>query len=97
MLTGCVVGVWVLVAIRLARGSSGARDVGRLALRHRIALTLVAAAGPLPYVLVRSTWLTPWPLLAPGEVMLPEIRLCGLLLGGAALLGTVLTLGLVLP
>jgi hypothetical protein len=97
VLAAAVVGVWVLVAIRLARGSLGARTAGAWVLRHRLALTLVAAAGPLPYGLVRATWLTPWPLLAPDEALPPEVRLWGLLLGGAALLGSVLTLGLVLP
>lgn len=95
VLTACMLGTWVLVVIRLARsdGGSAARS---WVLRHRLALTLVAAAGPLPYGLIRMTWLTPWPQLAPGEALPPEIRLWGLLLGGCALLGTVLTLGLVL-
>lgn len=95
VLSAAVVGAWVLVAIRLARGSSGASSAGQLVLQHRRALTLVAAAGPLPYGLVRATWLTPWPLVAPEEGLAPELRLWGLLLGGAALVGTVLTLGLI--
>jgi len=64
--------------------------------RHSVAITLVAAAGPLPYALVRATWLTPWPVGAPGGVDY-AVRLWGLLLGGAAVLGLVLTLGLILP
>lgn len=59
---------------------------------------MLAAAGPLPYGLIRASWLTPWPLLVPGgEAMAPELRLRGLLLGGAGLLGGVLTLGLIRP
>ena len=67
--------------------------------RHRIALTLMlAAAGPLPYGLIRATWLTPWPLMGPsGEALPAETRIWGLLLGGGALLGVVLTIGLIRP
>jgi hypothetical protein len=68
----------------------------RWLVRHSVAVTVVAAAGPLPYALVRATWLTPWPVGAPGGVDY-GIRLWGLLLGGAAVLGVVLTLGLILP
>ena len=97
VLEGAVVAVWALVAIRLLRGSSAAGDARRWVLRHRLALTLVAAAGPLPYGLLRLSWLIPWPLVSPEEDLPPELRLWGLLLGGAALLGSVLTLGLVRP
>lgn len=97
VLSAVVVGVWVLITVRLARGSRGARTAGRWVLRHRTALTLVAAASPLPYALIRATWLTPWPLLSPDETMPAELRLWGLLLGGSALVGVVLTLGLILP
>lgn len=66
--------------------------------RHRVGLTVLAATGPLPYALVRATWATPWPLLNPnGEALTPEIRLWGLLLGGAAVLGSILTIGLIRP
>ena len=63
-------------------------------LRHRHALTYVAAAGPLPYFLLRMTWLTPWPVGAPGGLDSPT-RLWGLLLGCGGLVGSVLTVGLV--
>ena len=97
VLEAAVVVAWMLVAIRLLRDSTSAGDVRGWVLRHRLALTLVAAAGPLPYGLLRLSWLTPWPLLSPDEDLPPELRLWGLLLGGAALLGSVLTLGLVRP
>jgi hypothetical protein len=97
VLAGAVVAAWALVALRLLRGSPRGRSAGLWVLRHRCALTLVAAAGPLPYGLLRLSWLTPWPLVSPEEDLPAELRLWGLLLGGAALLGSVLTLGLVLP
>jgi hypothetical protein len=66
--------------------------------RHRRRLTIVAALGPVPYALARATWLTPWPQFGgPVEDMPPEVRLWGLLLGGAAALGAVLTIGLIRP
>ncbi len=58
--------------------------------------TLVAAAGPLPYALLRMTWLTPWPVGLPDGTD-PALRLFGLALGAAALGGAVLTIGLIRP
>ncbi|SFT94856.1 hypothetical protein SAMN05660657_04119 [Geodermatophilus amargosae] len=58
--------------------------------------TLVAAAGPLPYGLLRMTWLTPWPVGLP-DASDPALRLFGLSLGVAALGGAVLTIGLIRP
>ena len=58
--------------------------------------TLAAAAGPLPYVLMRATWLTPWPVGLPDGAD-PALRLFGLALGAAALGGSVLTVGLIRP
>jgi hypothetical protein len=58
--------------------------------------TLVAAACPLPYGLLRMTWLTPWAVGLP-DGSDPALRLFGLALGAAALGGAVLTLGLVRP
>jgi hypothetical protein len=66
------------------------------ALRWGRVATLIAVAGPLPYALVRMTWLTPWPLGMPAdEDLAPQMRLFGLGLGFAALGGAVLTLGLI--
>jgi hypothetical protein len=59
---------------------------------------VVATLCALPYALIRATWLTPWPLGLPAGTDLsavPTMRLQGLLLGGAALAGAVLTTGLV--
>ena len=60
--------------------------------------TWIAVAGPLPYALLRMTWLTPWPSGLPeaGDLE-PQMRLFGLGLGFAALGGAVLTLGLIRP
>ncbi len=58
--------------------------------------TLVAAAGPLPYGLLRMSWLTPWPVGLP-DGSDPALRLFGLALGVAALGGAVATVGLIRP
>ncbi|WP_370616907.1 hypothetical protein [Mumia sp. Pv 4-285] len=62
--------------------------------------TVVAVLGPIPYVLVRATWLLPSGLftgpITPADLD-PSMRLWGLLLGAAALGGSVLTLGLIRP
>ena len=89
---------WLLVLLWLGRSSDRGAAAAAWVRRHRRTFTLLAAAGPLPYALVRATWLTPWPQIAPTEGGLPpEMRLWGLLLGGGAALGVVLTLGLVRP
>ncbi|WP_369139013.1 hypothetical protein [Modestobacter versicolor] len=68
------------------------------ALRWGRLATWAAVAGPLPYALLRLTWLTPWPLGMPeGGDLEPAMRLFGLGLGFAALGGAVLTAGLVRP
>lgn len=91
-------GCWALLAFSLLRGSRPARRLGDSCLAHRRALTVLAALGPLPYALLRATWATPWPLLSPDPSELdPGTRLWGLLLGGGAVLGSVLTVGLIRP
>jgi len=65
--------------------------------RHRTLFTVIAALGPLPYALVRLTWLTPWPQLAAGEALPLAVRIQGVALSSGAWLGVVLTLGLILP
>lgn len=91
-------GCWTAVLVRGVQGTPRAAAVTRAVVQRRTVLTVVAAVCALPYGLIRMTWLTPWPLLAPGgEELSPEIRLWGLLLGGGALLGFTLTLGLIRP
>lgn len=82
---------WVVTA---ARGEGGA--VGAWVLRHRRPITVLAALGPLPYALARLTWLTPWPVLAPGGLS-AETRLWGMMLSLGAWAGIALTIGLIRP
>jgi hypothetical protein len=82
---------WLLVR------ALGAEPLADFALRWGRLATLVAICCPLPYVLARLTWLTPWPMGTPGPQLelAPEIRLWGILLGLAALVGSLLTVGLI--
>lgn len=89
---------WALLVLDAVRRTPLANRLTDAVVRHRRVVTVVAALGPVPYALARATWLTPWPQFGgPVEAMTPEIRLWGLLLGGAAALGGVLTLGLIRP
>ena len=100
--------IWGTTAVLLRRSAAGRCAVcGRPGARWtepdaarrwgRVA-TLIAVAGPLPYALLRMTWLTPWPLGMPtGGELEAEMRPFGLGLGFAALGGAVLTLGLIRP
>jgi hypothetical protein len=97
LLLGFATACWVLVVLRVLRQSSALGAAGGWVQRHRRGLTIIAALGPLPYALIRATWLTPWPQLTTGEALDPEMRLWGLLLGGAAVLGSILTVGLIRP
>ncbi|GAA1850880.1 hypothetical protein [Myceligenerans crystallogenes] len=85
---------WGAVAIRASAAGGAAGRLTAWVLRHRTAVTIVAATGPLPYALVRLSWLTPWPLVAPDD-MATETRVWGLLLSGVAWAGFALTLGLI--
>ncbi|GIG93100.1 hypothetical protein [Plantactinospora endophytica] len=62
-------------------------------------LTWSAALCPLPYVLTRLSWLTPWPIGESAETLAehPGLRLFGLALAVAGEGGTWLTLGLIRP
>ncbi len=102
LLAGAAVWSWATVLLR--RVSTGAcTDCGGPAARAALqrwgrTATWVAALCPLPYALVRATWLTPWPVGLPsGDTLEPAIRLFGLTLGAAALGGAVLTVGLLRP
>ncbi|MDP3952780.1 hypothetical protein [Microbacterium sp.] len=86
---------------RLVQGRSVPRgSFARWVLRHRTAITVVAACCALPYSIARASWLTPWPLGAPSGIDFsaePGTLFTGLSLGAAMLSGGVLTLGLVRP
>lgn len=91
-------GIWVLIAVR----SFGAGEAARwtrpaAAARWGRLVTIGAALCPLPYVLYRLTWLTPWPTDTDltGPHLDPGTRLQGVSIAVGALIGAVLTLGLI--
>ena len=88
--------LWAALAAASLRSDGAAGRLTARVTRHRLLFTLLAAACPLPYALLRLSWLTPWPLLAP-ETLDLSTRLWGLVLSSGSWLGVVLTLGLVLP
>jgi hypothetical protein len=87
--------IWATVGIQALSGASAMDRATAWVLRHRRAITIVAATGPLPYALVRLTWLTPWPQL--GADLDLSIRIWGLALSSGAWLGFFLTIGLIRP
>jgi hypothetical protein len=94
---GLLIGATTMAAVRRPSGSAAVPSGERLRRWGRRA-TIVAALCPVPYALVRMTWLTPWPQgLGPAsEVTLDGgIRVFGVCLGLAALGGAWLTLGLI--
>lgn len=87
---------WAAVLLRMAARRGGLVRATRWVTRHRVLLTVIAALGPVPYGLARLSWLTPWRLLGGDNVAGdPAMLLQGLMLGAAAWLGVVLTLGLI--
>ncbi|SDD60516.1 hypothetical protein [Auraticoccus monumenti] len=91
---------WAATLAATAAGTPRAARATAWVVRHRRAITVAAACGPLPYALLRLTWLLPSDLLSPALV--PEgldltTRVWGLLLSSGAWLGVVLTLGLIRP
>lgn len=97
LLTGAA---WAATLAATAAGTRRAARATDWVVRHRTAITVAAACGPLPYALLRLTWLLPPGSLAPA--LAPEgldlgTRIWGLLLSSGAWLGFVLTLGLIRP
>jgi hypothetical protein len=87
--------LWAMAGAQALSGMSAMDRATAWVLRHRRAITIVAATGPLPYALVRLTWLTPWPQL--GDDLDMSIRIWGVALSSGAWLGFFLTLGLIRP
>ncbi|MEU4364329.1 hypothetical protein [Promicromonospora sp. NPDC023987] len=87
--------LWATVGAQALSGMSAMDRATAWVVRHRRAITIVAATGPLPYALIRLTWLTPWPQL--GFDMDMSTRIWGLALSSGAWLGVFLTLGLIRP
>ncbi|HLS14497.1 MAG TPA: hypothetical protein VK095_08265 [Beutenbergiaceae bacterium] len=96
MLLLCTALAWAAVSVQAARRGGGTGLAPGIVLRHRRLITVLAAVGPLPYALVRLTWLTPWPLQAPADAD-PDILFWGFALSLGAWAGSVLTLGLIRP
>jgi hypothetical protein len=89
---------WATVMVIGVGRSAAGRRFETWLVRHRRALTILAAAGPLPYAVARASWLTPWPLFGPnGEDLAPMMLATGLMLGAGAVAASLLTLGLILP
>lgn len=87
---------WAAVGVGAVAGTPALARLEDRVVRHRTAITIVAACGPLPYALARLTWLTPWPVLGHEGLDL-STRIWGLVLSSGAWLGFVLTLGLIRP
>lgn len=91
---------WVAVVVAYVRatGPNHAVAASRAWIeRWGVTATWVAVLCPMPYVLSRLTWFTPWPLLADGADEDPALRLTGILLGLVAECCAWLTLGLIRP
>lgn len=89
--------VWAALAIMTLR-SVGPGRLTSWMVRHRTTSTILAALGPLPYVVARASWVTPWPLFGPSTVHLdPAMLVTGLVIGAGAAAASLLTLGLILP
>jgi len=88
---------WTVAIVSASRGTVGAARATAWVTRHRKVITVIAALGPMPYALVRLTWLTPWTAHIPGEALTMDVRVWGLTLSTGAWVGFVLTLGLIRP
>ena len=98
---GIIASEYLLVALLAAWAVTALKGAGRgvrqWVLRHRRTITVLAALGPLPYAVLRLSWLTPWPVLSPTNDIPPQMRLWGLMLSVGAWAGIVLTIGLIRP
>ncbi|UFU08245.1 hypothetical protein [Ruania halotolerans] len=96
VLTLTATGLWVASAALAARSSTPGRAATAFVVRFRVPVTVLAALGPLPYAVIRLSWLTPWPIGAhpSGD---PSITAWGMLLSLGAWMGSVLTIGLIRP
>lgn len=89
--------LWGAIAIIVLRSAGSGRFEAWL-VRYRRILTVLAAVGPLPYLVARASWLTPWPLFSPSSDDLePATLATGLVIGSGAAAACLLTLGLILP
>ncbi|MET9343914.1 hypothetical protein [Nonomuraea sp. NPDC003804] len=90
--------VWAVIAVRSFRPAEPPRWTRPESVaRWGRVVTIGAALCPLPYALYRLTWLTPWATDSDvtGPNMDAALRMQGLLLAFAGLIGAVLTLGLI--
>ena len=59
---------WAAIAIIAIRVGPTGRAIETWLVRHRVALTVLAAIGPLPYAFARLSWLTPVAAVHPAAV-----------------------------
>ncbi|MBM7784126.1 hypothetical protein [Tenggerimyces flavus] len=85
---------WGFVAVRTGRVREWLASA-RPARGWVVAITVAAALCPLPYAVVRFSWLTPWAIGLDERFDSFATRLQGASLGVAGLVGAILTLGLV--
>ncbi|WP_125773648.1 hypothetical protein [Antribacter gilvus] len=88
---------WAATASTALSGSQPLERATAWVVRHRVAITIAAACGPLPYALIRLTWLSPWPMFGQGVIDDLPTRIWGVVLSSGAWLGFALTLGLIRP
>ncbi|HIT75360.1 MAG TPA: hypothetical protein IAA98_07240 [Candidatus Avipropionibacterium avicola] len=91
-------GLWIALSVAALRGRHSLRRITAWLVRHRVVVTLLAAAGPLPYALARLSWLTPWPIGRPAWLAgHDQWDAWGIMLSLGAWWGAILTVGLIRP